>query len=533
MPSTISIYQTQSVLFTDTSSGGLPPYSRLWNFTGGNISSATGATAYVSYANPGSYTASLTVTDSIGVAATFSSVSGINVLPPVLTASFTPSLNSVLMSQQVTFTDTTTGMPTGPTGWSWSIGGSGFASSQNTNITFNNWTSVPGASIGDPPGTSVNAPVVLQASNSFTSDTESISITFSKVGEQEQTILNRSAPSGSYARYADISYSGIIASSLGYPTSTYIFDINLGSYGKQIQQFHSDLEDAYLLVTGLTGKPEFLGSGVSTVAGYIAINNALYGAGTPEIDSGKYVIPSNNAKRIFFTDDGSVGNITNLINTKNWSTSLVSSILTNINPQINSAQGIYYGIIYPNSGLSGGRNPIIYSPQYLNSLGASGQSIDIRITVVLGSSVTMISSLNGNAGVGNETGGNYYTMQDIGGNVGVASMLNSTIAASSLPGGTGSLEFVADSTLNIYPGSTPASYSGMRLEVKNRSITSVTLSDNIETLNATYGLSLLPVFYTYTGTTQPSCTGMPPYFNLANLSYNVEGTSIYYGNTIF
>jgi len=360
-----------------------------------------------------------------------------------------------------------------------------------------------------------------------------VNINFSKVGVQEQTILNKFAGGGPYARYADISYSGIIASSLGYPTSTYIFDINLGSYGKVVNQFHSDLEEAYMLVTGLTGKPEFLSSGVSTVAGYIAIDNNLYGAGTPEIDFGKYVTPATNAKNIFFTDNGTVGNITNLINTKNWSTSLVSSILTNIHPQINSAQGIYYGIIYPNSGISGGRNPIIYSPQYLTSLGAAGQSIDIRITVVLGSSYTMISSLNGNLGVGNETGGNYYTMQDIGGNVGVASMLNSTIAASSLPGGTGSIEFIADSTLNIYPGSSPASYSGIRLEVKNRSITSVSLSDNIENLNVTYGLSLLPVFYTYTGTTQPSCTGMPPFFNLANLSYNVHGTSVYYGNDIF
>jgi hypothetical protein len=166
-------------------------------------------------------------------------------------------------------------------------------------------------------------------------------------------------------------------------------------------------------------------------------------------------------------------------------------------------------------------------------LGAVGQSIDIRISVVAGSSYTILSSLNGNVGVGNETGGNYYTMQDIGGNVGVASMLNSAIAASSLPGGTGSMEFIADSTLNIFGGSTPASYSGLRLEVKNRTIFSVTMTDNVETLNATYGLSLLPVFYTYTGTTQPSCIGMPPYFNLANLSYNVEGTSIYYGNSIF
>ena len=132
MPSTINIYQSQSVLFTDTTSGGLPPYSRLWSFSGGNISSATGATALVSYTSPGAYTASLTVTDDDGISASFSSSSGIVVNPSVITSSFTRSPSSVLMSQQVTFTDTSTGLPSGPTGWQWSAGGSSYATTQNS-----------------------------------------------------------------------------------------------------------------------------------------------------------------------------------------------------------------------------------------------------------------------------------------------------------------------------------------------------------------------------------------------------------------
>lgn len=534
MSSTISIYQTQSVLFTDTSSGGVPPYSRLWNFTGGDISSATGATAYVSYANPGSYTASLTITDSVGVASTFSSVSGINVLPPVLTASFTRSLSSVLMSQQVTFTDTTTGMPIGPTGWTWTIGGSGFASSQNSNITFNDWTNVPGAGIVDAAGTTVSVPVILQASNSFTSDSETLNVNFSKVGVQEQTMLNRLSAGAGYSRYADVSYSGIIASTLGYPTATYIFEIDLASYGKVVGKFHSELEDSYILVTGLTGKPEFLSTGVSVVAGYICIDSALYGAGDPSIDIGKYVTPSTSAKKIFFTDDGSVGNITNLITAKGWTTSLISSVLTNIYPQLNSAQGIYYGIKYPISGVNAGRNPIVYAPQYLSTLGAVGAFVTIRMDVLYaGLTYTAIAQLDANAGVGNETGGNYYVMQDVSGNKGVADMLNNAIAASTVPGATATVEFFADSTLNIYPGSTPANYSGLRMEVKDRIVTGVYLSDNISTLNSSYGLSLFPVFYKYTGTTVGSCIGMPEVLDLSNLSYSTNGTSIYYGNTIF
>jgi hypothetical protein len=534
MPSTITIYQSQSVLFTDTSSGGVPPYSRLWSFTGGDISSSTGATALVTYSNPGAYTASLTVTDDIGVAASYNSLSGITVNPPVITASFTNSpSSSVLMSQTISFTDTTTGLPVGATGWSWSIGGSGFATTQNSSLTFNDWVLVPGSSIADPAGTSLSANVSLLASNSYTSDTESKNITFSKVGTTETTILNRSAPSGAYSRYADVSYSGVLASSLGYPTATYVYEIDLASYGHTVDQFHSDREVAYMVVTGLTGKPEFLQNGVSTVSGYILVDDSLYGSGAPEISLGRYLTPALNAKKIFFTDSGTVGNITNLITAKNWTTSLISSVLTNIYPQLNSAQGIYYGIVYPASAFSSGRNPIVYSPQYLASLGASGQSIEIGLDVVFGTSYSVVCNLNDNAGVGNETGGDYYLMQSVGGNLGVAAMLNSAIAASSVPGGTASIEFVSDSTLNIYPGSTPASYSGLRMEVKNRSITSVSLSDNTETLNATYGLSLLPVFYNYTGTTQPSCIGMPPYFNLNNLDYLSNGTSIVYGNSIF
>ncbi len=533
MPSTISIYQTQSVLFTDTTSGGVPPYERLWSFSGGDISSATGATALVTYSSPGSYTASLTITDDAGISASFVSTSGIVVNPPVITASFDSSLASVKMSESVSFTDTSTGLPVGPTGWSWTTGGSGFASTQNSSITYNNWQIVPGANIGDPAGTSVNVSIALQASNSFTSDTVTKNITFSKVGAQEMSILNRQAPSGPYQRYADVSFAGTLASSLGYPTASYVYEIDFASYGTSVNGFHSDLEETYLILTGLTGKPEFLTAGVSTVPGYILVDDALYGSGNPEILVGRYLTPSISPKKLFFADDGSVGNITNLITSKNWTTSLVQSVLDNIYPQLNSAQGIYYGIIYPTSAFSSGRNPIVYSPQYLSSLGAVGESIEIRMSVVRGSSYLITCDLDANSGIGSENGGNYYTMQDVTTKSGVASMLNSAIAASSLPGGTGSIEFVADSTLNIYPGSTPANYSGIRMEVKDRSITYVEMADNTQTLNSTYGLSLIPVFYNYSGSTQPSCIGIPPILNLTNLDYNENGTSIYYGNSIF
>ena len=534
MSSTITIYQSQSVLFTDTSSGGVPPYSRLWSFTGGDISSSTGATALVTYSNPGAYTASLTVTDDIGVSASYTSSSGITVNPPIITASFTSSpASSVLMSATISFNDTSTGIPSGPTGWSWSIGGSGFANTQNPSLLFNDWQLVPGANIFDPAGTSLTVSAQLLASNSFTSDSESKNIIFSKIGINELTLLNREAEAAPYQRFADISYTGTIASSLGYPTGTYVYEIDLASYGFAVNQFHSDLEVAYMVVTGLTGKPEFLESGVSTISGYILVDDAFYASGSPEIAFGKYLTPSYNAKKIFFTDSGSVGNLTNLVTAKNWSTSLIASVLTNIHPQLNSAQGIYYGIVYPTSSYNNGRNPIVYSPQYLTSIGAVGENIEITIYVDAGINYQAVCSINDNGGLGNETGGDYYVMQDISGNLGVASMLNSAIAASPIPGGTASVEFFADPDLNIYVGGSPASYYGLRMEVKDASVSQVTLLDNTETLNSNYGLSLIPVFYTYTGSTQPSCIGMPPLLNLNYLEYTSTGTRIVYGNSIF
>jgi len=532
MPSTINIYQGQSVLYTDTTSGGLPPYSRLWSFSGGNISSATGATALVSYSSPGSYTAILTVTDDDGITASFNSSSGIVVNPSVITSSFTRSPSSVLMSQLVTFTDTSTGLPSGPTGWQWSAGGSSYATTQNSTRLYNNWQNVPGANLADAGGTVVNVTIALQASNSFTSATSTQSVPFSKIGLSETSMLNRNLPGDVYARYADVSYTGVISSSLGYPTPSYVYEIDFDTYGTTINGFHSDLEDTGIILTGLTGKSEFLLTGVSSIAGYIIVNDALYASGEPEIAIGKYIYPSLGLNKLFFADNGAAGNISDLINSHNWTTSLVASILDNIHPQLNSAQGIYYGIVYPSSAYNGGRNPIVYSPQYLNSVGATGEVVQVEISVNSGSFL-VICDFDGNTGEGSELGGDYYTMQDVGPKVGIASMLNSSIAASSIPGGTGSLEFFDDQSLNIFPASTPANYSGLRLEVKTNDIFDVSMTDNIEVLNIAYSLNLYPVFYKYTGTTQPSCIGIPPELDLTNLDYFQRGTNITYGNSIY
>ena len=57
-------YAPLGVHYSASASGGTPPYTFSWRFSNG--STATGATASVTYSAPGSYTAGITVTDSTG-----------------------------------------------------------------------------------------------------------------------------------------------------------------------------------------------------------------------------------------------------------------------------------------------------------------------------------------------------------------------------------------------------------------------------------------------------------------------------------
>ena len=128
MSEQIQIYQNQAVNFADTSSGGQPPLSRLWAFSGGSISSATGATATVFYANPGLYNVTLTVTDSVGTSKSLVETNLINVSAAFILSNFTGTPTSaLLMSTPVNFVDASTGEPQPPDTFSWNIGGNVFA----------------------------------------------------------------------------------------------------------------------------------------------------------------------------------------------------------------------------------------------------------------------------------------------------------------------------------------------------------------------------------------------------------------------
>src|SRR5205807_7527864 len=98
----------QTVSFTGSASGGIPPYSYSWSFGDGGTGS--GASVSHSYQTAGSYTVVLTVIDAAGqTASSARTVTVSNPPPPMLTASFTYSPSSPLVGQQVTFTASASG----------------------------------------------------------------------------------------------------------------------------------------------------------------------------------------------------------------------------------------------------------------------------------------------------------------------------------------------------------------------------------------------------------------------------------------
>ena len=535
MASIIQIYETQSVIYTDTTSGGLQPYSRMWNFSGGNISSATGPTAQVRYNNPGTYTATLTVTDFNNVTISNTATNGIEVLSASVDAQYSLSTSSILMGQSMSVNNTSTGLPENPTSYQWKIGGVNYATTTNITVSYDDWKVVPGANIAANPGDIVSVSIGLEATSSYSSDIENKSFNVSKIGITETDILNKMAPGKPYTREISISNTTQSSGLFGYPTNSYIYRLDYpGAAIQSIEGFHSTLERATLTVTGLSGNSLFLTGGVAPIRGYIIVEDALYGTGDPEIVQGKYIYPSlsSGAPRfLFFADDGTAGNLTDLINNSNYTVQVVDDILNNVYPQINSTQSDYYGAVFPITSRSiNGHNPVVYSPTYFDNLGFTGAVYTVTL-VINGDPVDCEFD---DSGTGNEPSGNgeFYVMQDSGGAKGVASQLNATIAAS-VPGGTASVEFTAVSNYNINSNGTPSDYYGLKMEVKDEGIEEVTIDDNSATLNSLYGLSLMTFAYKYTGSTAPSCSGIPPSLKLGLLDYFSNGKNIQYGGSIF
>ncbi|HAA01119.1 MAG TPA: PKD domain-containing protein [Flavobacteriales bacterium] len=129
-----TICSGDAVNFTDLSTGS--PTSWSWTFTGGTPATSTVQNPSVTYATPGTYTVTLTVTNANGSdTETITNMITVNNCSTPPTAAFSANTTAICIGQQVTFTDQSTGTPTG---WSWSFPGGTPATStlQNPVITY-------------------------------------------------------------------------------------------------------------------------------------------------------------------------------------------------------------------------------------------------------------------------------------------------------------------------------------------------------------------------------------------------------------
>jgi PKD repeat protein len=151
-----TIYVGDNVTFTDLSTNS--PTSWSWTFNGGTPSGSTQQNPTITYNTAGTYTVSLTATNSAGsdteTKTNYITVEEIPVNPPV--SAFSASTTTINIGGSVTFTDQSTN---NPTAWSWTFEGGtpSTSSQQNPTITYNT------AGIYD---------VSLTVTNSAGSDTE-------------------------------------------------------------------------------------------------------------------------------------------------------------------------------------------------------------------------------------------------------------------------------------------------------------------------------------------------------------------------
>ena len=543
MAENLQIYQYQSVNFTDTSSGAAP-LSRSWSFSGGSPSTGTGITAAVFYNVPGGYTVSLTETDTYGTTSTLIKTSLIQVSPTTLVAGISgPSPSTVKMNEGYSLQDSTVGTPFPPTSWTWTLPYGRSASTQNVGVTgYADWNTLTGSYTGAP-GSSYTANISLAVSNAYLSNSSSTAVSVQKLGRSEQLYLNATGPSS--PNFVTGLSGGIVTNGgipvgvdfFGYSSSNLIVRLNYslrGASNKTNLYFHSDTETASVSMnTGLWSS-----SYNDVIQGFMMIQGLIYSppysSVTPSnyntISLGLYIITDQIVE--FFVGDSS-GLLLNLYNNYNYSASLLNYLVNNPYKIAHSGNLRYTNaftfptpMTFVDTGGGSNSNPVVYSSAYLNSLNPFPLSpvYQIYVSVTMGMiSYGATASIGVAGATGNDplTAGNFFTAQDTVNGSGFVSFLNSAINSSSIPGATGTIQFVADPIFScgwsnpVGSGYSPSDYYGVALLVKNAALVSlVTITDNSSTINGYYSPPLAtpiaPFTANYTGLTgsMETCSGL-------------------------
>jgi hypothetical protein len=549
MAEQIQIYQNQAVNFADTSSGGQPPLSRLWAFSGGSISSATGATATVFYTNPGLYNVTLTVTDSVGTSKSLVENNLINVSAAYILSNFTGTPTSaLLMSSPVNFVDASTGEPQPPDTFSWDIGGNSFATQNVSFSGFDDWFSIGGMP-GDAPGDTISVSAQLTASKGLLTDTEVKSFPVTKIGPVETTFINtRGNPFYNNDSIFSVEMSGavpLVTSDIpSYSGSDIVYKLVTNNLTQPLTSFHTTTEDVTLTYSG--GIYPIIDTGLCESAGYLIVDDFLYNSGLPQIVDGQYITPDivPGITGLYFTssqlDNAYNGVYSPIPGAYAYSLSLIDDVVNSLYPQTNSGQAISFGKTFEtNEVYSTDEYPVVISPMGISAVSGLTGSYNINLTVnyVSGSPQTALIQFNANGGMGNEIGGagSYYVMQDTAGPLlGVASMINLGIAAG-ISGGTGTMEAFASPIYNTnISGGLTGDYNGLSLKIKSLNVSSISITDNSQALTTLVGgLIIIPPFgFSPLSPSTTTCTGILMNLNIS--SYVSQfGTQLNYGGSIF
>lgn len=257
------------------------------------------------------------------------------------------------------------------------------------------------------------------------------------------------------------------------------------------------------------------------------------------INLGLYVTEGQTAE--FFLGDSN-GLLLDLYTNYNYSASLLNYLVNNPYKIAHSGNLQYFNTQNPTPmtfiGTGGGSNsnPVVYSPAYLQNINLpstpspANPVYQIYVSVTMGGIAYGATASIGTVGAtgndpltsGNLNGG-FYTAQDTVNGSGFVSFLNSAIN-SSIPGGTGSIQFVADPIFScgwsnpVGSGYSPSDYYGVALLIKNASLVQlVSISDNSSTITGYYSANIPPLMTpiapftaNYTGPTGPTetCSGL-------------------------
>jgi PKD repeat protein len=562
MADILQIYQYQTVDFTDTSTGAIP-LTRVWSFPGGTPTTSTITPKNVQYFVPGTYTVTLTETDTYGTTKSLIQSNIIQVSPSSLVAGISgPSPASVKMDEGYQLDDSSSGTPFSPTSWAWSLPYGRSATTQNVGVTgYGDWNTLTGTYAGNP-GAIYTGNISLTSSVTISgytlTSTSSTTVDVSKLGPLENLYLNATgSSSGQYVTGLSgglVVYPGnipAIGSDFGYLANTNLvikLDFRLRGIGNNANlYFHSTNEAGNVtMFTGLWS-PNF----TDIINGFIIIQSLIYTQfSVVPVDSaislGEYVV-SDQTPDIFLIDES--GLLLDLYTNYNYSPDLLSYLI--VNPykiifsgniqHINQSGAPGTPMTFIDTGGGSNSNPAVYSSAALVGLGvpllSATYEVYISVTLIGLPPIGMTASFGAAGQTGNDpVTGNYYVAQDNSNGLGFVTILNTAITTSGV--GTSSLEFKANPIFSILNGTgyDSSGFNGISLEIKTTQIELVTITDNSSILSsiALPPTPIAPFLGNYfnppntQGSTE-TCTGMFPGGPLGNFTNNAP----YYNDLVF